>query len=156
MKMRYIMLLLITITFISSCSVDDSGNSNDSASEQITIPQWNLINVQGKTADIKHNFKLGDIVWTFDQFTGTLSISNNNTNKNLEDGLASGEYTFIFTENTSKELFLIIDGNDYGKLIFSGENNSTLTIDQSYTVKGFTADNSYIYTFSKTTTTIEI
>ncbi|MFH6768348.1 hypothetical protein V8G56_06350 [Gaetbulibacter aquiaggeris] len=66
---------------------------------------------------------------------------NNNTNA-VEDGLDSGTYRYDLLDD-GKNIFLIIDDNEFGGLTLS---NNILTIDQNLRSTGTGADG-FIYSF---------
>lgn len=150
--MKFKLLIPLFCFFIfTSCSV----NNNDNTPTEVTVIQWNLINVSGGVAGVDHDFELGEIIWVFDEFSGNLNIENNNTDDSLEDGLDSGDYTFFLEEDEFLNLYVIIDGIEYGSLIVSGD-TSYFTLDQNESSTTGTGADGFIYLFEKTTVTLDI
>jgi hypothetical protein len=107
---------------------------------------WNLVNVSGGVSGVDIDYNVGDIVWLFDEVNTKLTVTNTNTDDTLEDGLDSGTYPYSVINN-SHDLFLSIDGTEFGSFTVSG---NQLVIDQNITTSGTGADG-YVYTFQKTT-----
>ncbi|WNH07570.1 hypothetical protein [Thalassobellus suaedae] len=136
---NYILIAFFTLITFTNCSID--GNET---SEVITKTYWHLRNVSGGIAGVDNNFNLDEIIWSFNELTGNLTVTNNNTDDTVEDALESGNYSFsVTTDNTNK--YLIINDNEYGGLLFS---ETELIIDQNITSSGSGADG-FIYTFQR-------
>lgn len=146
MKFKSVILLFITCTFLS-CSL----NNNDNTPDETIITQWNLVNVSGGIAGVDNTFEIGEIIWMFDDLTGQLTVTNNNTNDTIEDGLNGGVYDYFFVDDGS-QLFIIIDDSEYGAITISTDNQE-FTIDQNITQAGTGADG-FLFSFKKTTTVI--
>ncbi|GAA4897448.1 hypothetical protein GCM10023311_22820 [Flaviramulus aquimarinus] len=127
-----------------SCSVNNVDNTSNN---QITITQWNLINTSGGFAGVNDNFEIGDIIWVFNELTGSLTVINKNTDDMLQDGLDSGNYSYIFSENDSNLFLTVNDSIEFGLLTIS-EDTETFTLNQNVTLAGIAADG-FIYTFEK-------
>jgi len=136
----YLLVALVSIMFLTNCSIEDNGNDN--TSKVTTL--WNLINVSGGIAGVDNNFDMGDIVWTFNEVTSTLTVNNNNSDDGVEDGLNSGSYPYYVYES-DEALFLIINTAEYGGFTVL---ENQLIIDQNSTSTGSGADG-YVYTFQK-------
>ncbi|WP_345274282.1 hypothetical protein [Flaviramulus aquimarinus] len=143
MKIRFI-IILICVSVLFSCSVNNVDNTSNN---QITITQWNLINTSGGFAGVNDNFEIGDIIWVFNELTGSLTVINKNTDDMLQDGLDSGNYSYIFSENDSNLFLTVNDSIEFGLLTIS-EDTETFTLNQNVTLAGIAADG-FIYTFEK-------
>ncbi len=148
---KTILLLGIILFTLTNCSTE--GNSNNQPS-QITITEWNLINVTGGIAGVDHDFEIGDIVWSFNNINALLTVNNNNTEDDLEDSLSTGSYNISFIE-TNDDLFLRISDQEFGEVIISGTDNEDMVIDQNSLSTGQGSDG-FVYTFKRTTRVIEI
>ncbi len=146
-----ILLLGIILFTLTNCSTE--GNSNNQPS-QITITEWNLINVTGGIAGVDHDFEIGDIVWSFNNINALLTVNNNNTEDDLEDSLPTGSYNISFIE-TNDDLFLRISDQEFGEVIISGTDNEDMVIDQNSLSTGQGSDG-FVYTFKRTTRVIEV
>lgn len=138
---RYILILFFSIA-LTNCSI----NTNDTSQPQVMTVYWNLVNVSGGVSGVDIDYNVGDIVWLFDEVNTKLTVTNTNTDDTLEDGLDSGTYPYSVINN-SHDLFLSIDGTEFGSFTVSG---NQLVIDQNITTSGTGADG-YVYTFQKTT-----
>ncbi|GGK24134.1 hypothetical protein GCM10007962_17920 [Yeosuana aromativorans] len=138
---RYLLILFFSIA-LTSCSI----NTNDTSQPQVITVYWNLVNVSGGVSGVDIDYNVGDIVWLFDEVNTKLTVTNTNTDDTLEDGLDSGTYPYSVINN-SHDLFLSIDGTEFGSFTVSG---NQLIIDQNITTGGTGADG-YVYTFQKTT-----
>nr|WP_321229543.1 hypothetical protein [uncultured Psychroserpens sp.] len=127
---KYIYVLLVTF-FVLSCNNDDDRSSNN---EPTLNGSWSVINVIGGLAGIDDNYEEDVIVWNFDEQTQELTVTNNNVELVIYDGLASGIYSYevlIEDENTS----LIIDGIIYDLSILT---ETSLVLDEgAFTSDGF-------------------
>ncbi len=151
MMKKTILILGIILFTLTGCSIE--GDSNNQPS-QITITEWNLINVTGGIAGVDHDFETGDIVWSFNNINALLTVNNNNTEDDLEDGLSTGSYNISFIE-TNDDLFLRISDQEFGEVIISGTDNEDMVIDQNSLSTGQGSDG-FVYTFKRTTRVIEV
>lgn len=142
---HYIYSVLITMITLTSCSIESDNNSETNIPEIIRI-EWHLTNVTGGVSGLSNDFELNDIIWTFNEEYGALSVSNNNSDNTLEDGLDSGTYSFEITIQDNEE-FLLVNDNEYGLLTIYPSDNE-MTIDQNITMSGDAADG-YLYTFRR-------
>lgn len=149
---KLVLVLSIILINVTSCSLSDDSNNNEPVI--ITINEWNMINVTGGVSGVDHDFQIGDIVWVFDNNNSILNINNNNENADLEDGLDSGNYNLFFHEH-NEDLFLIVEGVEFGEIKISGDDNDDMTIDQNSLSTG-TGSDGYVYTFKRTTRTVEL
>ena len=126
----------ILIVIITSCSIN-----NEDDKIQVLRSEWHLKNVSGGLEGVNNDFVLNQVIWMFNEPQSSLTVLNNNTNA-VEDGLDSGTYTYDLLDD-GKNIFLIIDDNEYGGLTIS---NNILTIDQNLRSTGTGADG-FIYSF---------
>ena len=141
MKLKSVILLFISFTFLS-CSLGDNNNNNN----EVVLTQWNLIHVTGGIAGVDETFEIGDIIWFFDDTSGQLTVTNNNTDDTVQDGLDTGVYNYSFID-TGTNVFISINDIEFGALlIFS--NNQQFNIDQNITSEGSGADG-FLFTFEK-------
>jgi hypothetical protein len=147
MKTRFLSALFCLFIF-SNCSI----NNNENPTNEVTLIQWNLINVTGGLAGVNNDFEIGDIVWKFDNpQNGLVTVINNNTDDTIEDALDSGQYQYLFIEQDDT-LFIAIEDNEYGGITIS-EDELSFTINQNETTSGSGADG-FIYEFEKTTVVV--
>jgi hypothetical protein len=134
----------ILITFACLITLTNCSINNDTIDEPIKTYKtlWNLVNVTGGIAGVNEDFNTGDIIWSFDNETNTLTVTNTNTDNMIEDGFDSGTYSFSVTNN-SENYFLIIENNEFGAYSIT---ENQLIIDQNITTSGSGADG-FIYTF---------
>ncbi|MDO7171685.1 hypothetical protein [Mariniflexile sp. AS56] len=135
-----ILIIFLSFLTLTNCSTDN----DDYYKEQVYRTYWHLINVSGGIAGVDNNFDLNKIVWTFDDETHTLTVSNTNTT-DVEDGFDTGEYTYSVTEDANKEQFLTIESNEFGHMTIS---ETELIINQNMTTNGSGADG-FMYTFKR-------
>lgn len=153
--MKKTLFLFLTFTFttltsLTSCSLSNDG---DNGPTTIIITEWNLVNVTGGIAGVDNAFTIGDITWFFDNSLLVLSVTNSNT-ADLEDGLDEGNYNISYLEQNGN-LFLVVEDFEFGQITFSGTDNEDMTIDQNSLTTGQGSDG-FVYTFKKTTRTVEI
>jgi hypothetical protein len=133
---KYIYVLLVTF-FVLACNNDDDRSSNN---EPTLNGSWSVINVIGGLAGIDDNYEEDVIIWDFDEQTQELTVTNNNVELVIYDGLASGIYSYevlIEDENTS----LIIDDIIYDLSILT---ETSLVLDE-----GAFASDGFQLTFSR-------
>lgn len=134
-----ILVTILSLITLTSCSL---GGDDDQLKEYKTY--WHLINVSGGIAGVDNDFALNKIIWSFEEEENNLIVNNTNTG-NQEDGFDTGTYNYSLDENENKELFLIINSNEFGNIVVS---DSQMLIDQNITTSGTGADG-FIYTFRK-------
>lgn len=142
---RNIFTVFSFLFILTSCSI---GNDNNNDIQPIVLNFWHLINTSGGLAGIDDSFELDTVVWSFNESNGTMTVENNNTEETKEDGLESGTYPFSFITEGDEE-FIIIDGNELGKIT---ANQTNFVINQNKTSEGDVADG-FIYTFQRVTQT---
>jgi hypothetical protein len=96
--------------------------------------------VNGGIAGVDTTFDFNKIIWTFNEENHVLTVNNTD---DVEDGLDTLTYSYAIEENDAKDLFLIIDSNEFGGFTFT---QTQLIIDQNSTTSGNGADG-FIYTF---------
>ena len=141
MKLKSVILVFITLSFLS-CSLNNDDNSND----DVIITQWNLVHITGGIAGVDEIFEIGDIIWFFDSLSGQLTVTNNNIDDTIQDGLDTGVYDYLFFDDGTN-IFLLIDGNEFGAIDIA-TNNQEFTIDQNITSQGSGADG-FLFQFEK-------
>ena len=144
--MKKISLLLLSIVIISGCTLKSDSNND------IIIPpsqrSWHLINVYGGIQGVNNNFDLEEIIWKFYEDSGTVTVTNNNTNDNLEDGLDSGNYSYQLITNDNVNYYITINGAEYGHFSFT-DSNTKIIIDQNKTSDNSTGADGFIYTLQE-------
>ncbi len=143
--MKHFIVLIVCFSFLTftNCSISNDNNSDP----QVIRVLWNLKNVSGGVAGVDNDFTTGKIVWEFNENTKKVTVTNSNTDNNLEDGLDSGTYSYdIITSGTSSKAYLVIASNEIGSITVT---ETQLVINQNETSTGPVADG-YIYTFNKT------
>ncbi|MBC2845416.1 hypothetical protein [Winogradskyella flava] len=129
-------LLFLTLGVNQTCESDDL---NESESYENTLNgSWNLISIQGGSANVDYQFDKGLITWEFHLNTNTLEVVNNISGNSGHTALDTGEYSFSIIQFDAISL-LEINDESYGSYFM--ENNS-LIIDQN----GSTSGNSDGYT----------
>jgi|GEM_PF-2037384 len=117
---------LFTVLSIFGCSDDDS---NINPTETLT-DNWTLVTATGTIAGTTHEFAHGTIVWKFNA-GNTVTVVNNNTNENLQSGLASGTYNYTVSNNSEvvgcEKSIIINTTAEYGCLTVS---DTEMDIDQ--------------------------
>lgn len=118
---KSISILGILLAFLmTGCSSDSNSNH-----ESIVDGQWKLVHVTGSFAGIESNFNPGEITWSFNPTTQTVTIVNNNTDVNKTDIFETGIYNYqivagenpqicsevIKIDNIEMGCFSIVDGN---------------------------------------------
>ena len=89
------MISLFILMALFSCSDDDN---NSYIPNESIIHEWTLIKSTGTIAGITHEFPYGTITWKFNN-NGTVTVTNNNTDENLQSGFASGTYPYVVSTN---------------------------------------------------------
>ena len=89
------MFSLFALIALFGCSDDDNANVDPNTN---IISEWTLLKTTGTIAGITHEFPNGMIVWKFDQ-NNTVTITNNNTEENLQSGFPSGTYNYTISDN---------------------------------------------------------
>ena len=80
-----------------SCTDDDANTYVPNVS---IVHEWTLTKSTGTIAGITHDFPSGTILWKF-MANNTVTVTNNNTNNNLQSGFPSGTYTYSISNNTT-------------------------------------------------------
>lgn len=135
---KNILIVKCSIFAFLNCSVNNDRSINSDNVKYL----WHLINVSGRIAGIDEQFELGTIVWEFNEDTSTLTVTNNNENSNVENGLDTGTYEFSVL-NVDNKTYLVINSNEIGSFEIS---QNILTINQNEMSNGTGADG-FIYTF---------
>lgn len=135
---KNILIVTCSIFAFLNCSVNNDRSINSDNVKYL----WHLINVSGGIAGIDEQFELGTIVWEFNEDTSTLTVTNNNENSNVENGLDTGTYEFSVL-NVDNKTYLVINSNEIGSFEIS---QNILTINQNEMSNGTGADG-FIYTF---------
>ena len=128
---KIILLLLITIGLLTSCSDD-----ND---EQLSIIEgvWHIKNISGGLAGINDTYTKDAIKWTFNNQKLTLTIVNNNPiDDTIYDGYASGVYHYSILES-NHNFYLVIEDSEFGEITLIQDN---LTLDGNKSSVGNGAD----------------
>ena len=137
MKIKFVVSILFISILLTSCSL-----SSDNNYPQVIRSDWHLRNVTGGVEGVNDDFGYSEVVWTFNEDLGTLTITNNNTDTSKEDGLDSGTYTYSLIED-GNNTFLVVDGSELGSITISA---TQFIIDENLTSSGTGADG-FVYTF---------
>ena len=89
--------MLFSIAFIALCGCSKDDRYEYVPNENI-LHEWTLVKSTGTVAGKTDEFQNRTIVWKFNK-NKTVTIINNNTDENLQSGLASGTYPYIIANN---------------------------------------------------------
>ena len=137
MKSKLYILILALITF--GCNSDDDAQQDTNAT--LNGP-WSLINVSGGFAGVDDDFEIGLITWDFDIGNLQLTVTNNNTEAVIYDGLSSGDYDYQVLSTTGEVGYLVVHN--------FGINHEIVTVSSSELIldEGAAADG-FLLTFSR-------
>ena len=137
MKSKLYILILALITF--GCNSDDDAQQDTNAT--LNGP-WSLINVSGGFAGVDDDFEIGLITWDFDIGNLQLTVTNNNTEAVIYDGLSSGDYDYQVLSTTGEVGYLVVHN--------FGINHEIVTVSSSELIldEGVAADG-FLLTFSR-------
>lgn len=128
MKISIYILLLI---FATNCQDSDTTDHTD-----ILNGEWNLKNISGGIAGINNDFESRLIFWSFNSDNSILTVTNNNSDTAINDGLETGTYKYLI-QTTNGQSFLFINDNEFGNItVFENE----LLINQNIFTDGNGAD----------------
>ena len=125
----HLLTTFLLICSLSSCCQSDDNNTITNALEGT----WNLVRITGGFAGVDDEFEPGLIIWDFNTSNTTLTVSNNNTENTIYDGLPSGVYTYSITISEEGQ-FITIENMPNGKLTIS---ENQMTIDNNIPADGF-------------------
>ena len=116
--MKHLIVFSLTFFFIlTNCQNDDNNSDNT----DILNGQWNLINISGGIAGNNIDFENRLIFWSFNSENSTLTITNNNSDSTINDGLDSGTYSYSI-QNSNGKSFLFINNSEFGNItVLDGE-----------------------------------
>ena len=126
-----LVVLCLTLVFLN-CKSDDDSQENSATLQG----EWSLVNVSGRLAGVDDNFDTGVIVWSFDQETFTLTVTNTNTETVVYDGLPTGTYDYKVLTTDGVTSSLVIDDYDFS-MIIDTLTRTTLLLDDGIVVDGF-------------------
>lgn len=138
---RIILITFFSVLTFSSCSLGENDEQ-----QQIQKTYWHLINVSGGVAGVDHDFPLNQIIWSFNETTLKLTVTNTNTDTTVEDGFDSGVYNYSVITSGVDE-YVVINSNELGQLTVTETN---LVIDENLTSTGSVSDG-FVYTFRRVT-----
>lgn len=122
---------LLLFVFAAMLACDSEGEGGDLSQG---VGPWNLINIKGGIDGIDTDIDRDQITWSFNDLSLTLFVVNNIGG--IPTGVDAGEHDFSI-EESGNELFLYIDGEEYGALTIG---TNSLTVDQTVTSNGTSAD----------------
>ncbi len=133
MKSKQIILMAVLISImLGSCKNDD--DSTDTANG--LQGTWNLSNVNGGLIGINIEYSKNEVIWTFNENIGTLTVTNNIMTTGPEQiysGPETGTYSYdIVLEDESEIIY--IDGQERGVLTIEA---NTFYIDAGLATDGF-------------------
>lgn len=147
-RVKCIILSIILFCLYTSCSLENSSSSTAFVQEESVVFQWHLISVIDGMDNLNHTFEEGTIIWIFridSAGSGTLTVSNKNTQTTLEDGLDTGIYSVtIPTLNSNSILF--VENTEYG--VINTDSVDDLIIDQNVKSDG-AANSGFKYVFRR-------
>ena len=130
--MKNILVALCLTLMFMNCKSDDDSHDNSGTLQG----EWSLVNVSGGLAGVDDNFDTGVIVWSFNQETLTLTVTNNNTEIVVYDGLPTGTYEYKVLTTDGVTSSLVIDDYDFS-MIIDTLTHTTLLLDDGIVVDGF-------------------
>lgn len=98
MKKTISILGMLLAGLLTSCSSESNGSHSNSVEGQ-----WKLVRVSGSFAGIESTFSPGEIKWTFNPTTQTLTVINNNSDDNKTDIFETGVYNYQVIENPNPQ-----------------------------------------------------
>jgi len=129
MKISIYILLLILATNCQNS--DDTLNHTD-----ILYGSWNLKNISGGITGINNDFESQLIFWSFNSDNSILTVTNNNSDTTINDGLETGTYKYLI-QATNGQSFLFINDSEFGNITIFG---NELIINQNIITDGNGAD----------------
>ncbi|WP_343637650.1 hypothetical protein [Fluviicola sp.] len=118
-------LLLLTFTF-TACQKETRPTTTSSTPKSTIDGKWYLMRIHGGISGANETHAAGDISWSFNTSTGTLTV-NNTVGNSTYYYLPSGTYPFQQISNANGN-YLVIDANELGQFVFSG---NQLLIDEN-------------------------
>ncbi|AWA30222.1 hypothetical protein HYN48_09085 [Flavobacterium magnum] len=115
--MKTIKLFTILFIALSMWSCNDTEGAPAEGSEEVLLGTWNMTKAYGGISGTVYDIPKGDIVWTFNIQSNTLTVANNHNPDHFDGALASGTYTYQIVDavgETPCTKTLVIDGNDFG------------------------------------------
>ena len=119
MKTTAFLVSLLLLTSVSGCYSDHNDSTNYGLDGQ-----WNLTHIGGGISGMDISFDPGEILWTFNESTGKVTIVNNSDSG--FSSFPSGIYSFSI-ENTGDYYTITIDGMGLGSIEIS---SAQIHIDQ--------------------------
>jgi len=135
--MRKIIFTLLSVLLVS-CSLD-----SDLQPTTNPIANWSLVQSIGGVSGTTSDFQTDQIVWTFDEVSGVLTVEHNTSG--VSEALDPGTYDYTI-ENIANANFIFINGVEYGSIIIGV---STFRIDQNITSDGSSVSDKFEYRFSR-------
>ncbi len=124
---------------VANCSISNSETETPPPNYKNL---WHLTNVSGGIAGVNENFELKTIIWSFNDVTQKLTVTNNNSDDVIQDGLDSGVYDYSIL-NANDSSYLVVNDNELGELTFS---QTAMQINGNKMSEGEGADG-FIYLF---------
>ncbi len=129
MKINFNILIFALMAW--SCNSNDDGQQSSGKKLDGT---WSLVNVSGGFAGVNDDFETGLIIWGFDTTNFEITVTNNNTETVIFDGLPSGTYDYQILTTTGEAAYLVVDSFSYE---IAAPSTSVLILDEDITSDGF-------------------
>lgn len=109
--------LLLVLLMTSSCKKEHTQPITPGSNS--INGTWNLIRIYGGISGINETHNSGDVEWTFDTQTSTLTV-NDNGSPSSYFYLPSGTYSFQQISGSNQH-YLVIEANELGQFTISGD-----------------------------------
>ncbi len=114
----YTFLLFFLFGSLTACKKENRPATQNGTPKTTIDGKWNLMLVQGGIIGANESHFIGEITWKFNTQNATLTVNNTVGNSTIYS-LPSGTYPFQQISNSAGE-YLVIDGNELGQMVFSG------------------------------------
>lgn len=119
-------LSLFLCVLLTGCRKETGPTQTGNSPKNTLNGKWNLLRLYGGITGANENHSSGEIEWTFDTQTSSLTVDNTAGNS-VYYSLPSGTYSFQEISNPNGH-YLVIDANELGGFVISG---NQLLIDEN-------------------------
>lgn len=120
------LLLILMLGSFTACKKEVKHADKSNTPKSAIDGTWNLVRIHGGIMGANETHSAGEIEWTFNTQNSTLTV-NNTVGNSTYYYLPSGTYPFQQISG-STENYLVIDANELGQMVFSG---NQLLIDEN-------------------------